>query len=1107
MYKKQKSTGNLFRNNKTTSNNKPTKTPQSSNILTRSTKIKPKNLPSVGDSSFLLLNSTMKPRTTTNSQTKLMKNKSQTFLTSSQKQIINYNNNNTNLDNNINNNQKNNVHVYVRFRPLNQVENNLLLNKIGWLCPIYQDNKVFTLETRKTSLTIGPSYSFDGIFDDKTAQEDIYNTVGKEIVKDVMKGYNGTIFAYGQSGSGKTFTMYGTANTCNTTTSGLIPRIVNDIFTYVQESDDNVKFQLKLSMLQIYKEVIYDLFTGEKDLKIKENPSKGIYVEGLSEVYLSTVEDFDDYLQLAQQNRIVSGTKLNHYSSRSHSIMILEVTQSFTKENLLKKGTLNLVDLAGSEKVSKTGVVGETLEEAKKINLSLSALGNVIHALTSHADHVPYRDSKLTRMLKESLGGNYKTSLIITCSPHSYHLDETISSIQFGQRAKAITNKVMVNIRLSYDELLAMIEKLKLKLSQANDEIKRIKKGEMICNDSYDEDHVNQKESDNQCMNCTLMKERENVLNEKINTFIETIKQKDIQIAQLKAQLHEIKDKQNNDNISTNVFEQLLADIKKQLNDVSNMNNSLITNNNIDVSKILYEQQDKFKQLIKENNSIQIISFFIQNFDKFNSFTANSINPVFKGNYKEIYEQYVDSLKQISKINNELSNKNNVSLFYTYYLYEYIQLYFFHQSFALLYQNANHSNQSLYNINNTLLSIVEDLLHSINELTINLTTQYNFINKNINEQYSSITEENKNSLCNDSEDKKTLYSFYDPFLRRRSYNIHSFISKRNLDIMKTIRCNSNRFSFSSIKQQPFPLNNNTNINNDSITFNDNNYNRNTPNQSPCPFGLVEPLKNQNNSTEKKQGKFKMLREIVVSTIKQSEELKQTIEDMKNEIKVNNSLNRKFFFDLIKGNELLLNKDEDIYFDKLFKANNNKSNLNTNGIVSQTSSDDVVPKKQMFPKPSSIIKINVQRSDKGIANVIESLNNIKIPSNQHTNGNIKPKDCSKKMNYDNLTPQKKTSIEFNKVHNFNAIVNNNIKENIPKEGKIEDFINKYMETGTATRRFDGIKIQYENNQIKCKYAGGLNAENKFELIPIQNGHITQIGGDLDSILNESTFTEK
>ena len=133
---------------------------------------------------------------------------------------------------------------------------------------------------------------------------------------------------------------------------GLIPRIVEDVFNYVQTTDDNVKFQIKLSVFQIYKEVIYDLLTGEKDLKIKENPIKGIYVEGLSEVYLTNIQDFEDYSNLAQQNRIVSGTKLNQYSSRSHSIMILEVTQTFTKENLIKKGTLNLVDLAGSEKVS-----------------------------------------------------------------------------------------------------------------------------------------------------------------------------------------------------------------------------------------------------------------------------------------------------------------------------------------------------------------------------------------------------------------------------------------------------------------------------------------------------------------------------------------------------------------------------------------------------------------------------------------------------------------------------------------------------------------------------------------------------------------------------------
>jgi len=135
--------------------------------------------------------------------------------------------------------------------------------------------------------------------------------------------------------------------------------------------------------LQIYKEVIYDLLTGEKDLKIKEYPNRGVYVEGLREVYVDNIETFYDLLAIAQDYRIVSGTRLNQFSSRSHTIFILEVTQTYKKTNIQKKGILNLVDLAGSEKVSKTGAVGETLEEAKKINLSLSALGNVIHSLTS----------------------------------------------------------------------------------------------------------------------------------------------------------------------------------------------------------------------------------------------------------------------------------------------------------------------------------------------------------------------------------------------------------------------------------------------------------------------------------------------------------------------------------------------------------------------------------------------------------------------------------------------------------------------------------------------------------------------------------------------------
>jgi kinesin family protein 5 len=248
------------------------------------------------------------------------------------------------------------------------------------------------------------------------------------------------------------------------------------LFEKINEVDDNIIFQIKLSILQIYKEVVYDLLSGEKDLKIKENPIKGIYVDGLTEVYIDSFENFMEYIEYSQEQRIEAATRLNRNSSRSHVIVQLEVTQNIEKENITKKGTLNLVDLAGSEKVSKTGAVGDTLEEAKKINLSLSVLGNVIHSLSSPEKcHIPYRDSKLTRILQESLGGNYKTSLIVTCSPHSYNHDESMSTLKFAQRAKRIKNKVKMNIKLSYEQLQKIIEGLKNDIDFANKEINRLK--------------------------------------------------------------------------------------------------------------------------------------------------------------------------------------------------------------------------------------------------------------------------------------------------------------------------------------------------------------------------------------------------------------------------------------------------------------------------------------------------------------------------------------------------------------------------------------------------------------------------------------------------------
>ena len=279
-----------------------------------------------------------------------------------------------------------NIRVYVRFRPFNIVETELLNSGVGFETPEYEENEIVKIKNFKSDNNNNnnnyPMFKFDKVFKSETPQNDIYEIVGKEIVKDVMDGYNGTIFAYGQTGSGKTYTMYG--DIYDNEIKGVIPRIIEEIFNYVELSDENISFQFKLSVVQIYKEIIFDLLTGEKNLIIKESPTKGIFIDNLSEVYLSSVDDFLYYSDIAESNRKKGETKLNRNSSRSHSIMILEVSQKFKRENIIKKGILNLVDLAGSEKVSKTNAIGETLEEAKKINLSLSALGNVIHALTSN---------------------------------------------------------------------------------------------------------------------------------------------------------------------------------------------------------------------------------------------------------------------------------------------------------------------------------------------------------------------------------------------------------------------------------------------------------------------------------------------------------------------------------------------------------------------------------------------------------------------------------------------------------------------------------------------------------------------------------------------------
>ena len=360
-----------------------------------------------------------------------------------------------------------NVKVIARFRPMNELEKT-------------SGNEQVCVFTSPTSLQFNSTreknvyrYNFDRIFTPSSTQEDIYSFGVKEIIDSVLNGYNGTVLAYGQTSSGKTYTMQGEMEPPST--QGIIPRMISHVFKYIYNTE-GTDFIIKVSMIEIYQEKIRDLLDITRvNLNIREDNIKGIYVDGCSERYVGCPNDVLALLELGSSNRAQAATNMNEHSSRSHSIFILTINQTNKKDGGSKIGKLYLVDLAGSEKISKTGATGHTLEEAKIINKSLTTLGRVINNLTDgKSTHVPYRESKLTRVLQESLGGNSKTCLIITCSPSIYNESETLSTLRFGERAKKIKNKPKINKEITVAELQKLVERLKENLKQANARINQL---------------------------------------------------------------------------------------------------------------------------------------------------------------------------------------------------------------------------------------------------------------------------------------------------------------------------------------------------------------------------------------------------------------------------------------------------------------------------------------------------------------------------------------------------------------------------------------------------------------------------------------------------------
>nr|GMC88911.1 kinesin-like protein KIN-5C [Ipomoea batatas] len=383
-----------------------------------------------------------------------------------------------------------NVQVLLRCRPFSEDE---LRNNAPQVVTCNDYQREVSVSQNIAGKHIDRVFTFDKVFGPSAQQKDLYDQAIVPIVHEVLEGFNCTIFAYGQTGTGKTYTMEGDSKRSKgphngelPSGAGVIPRAVKQIFDTLESQ--NAEYSVKVTFLELYNEEITDLLAPEdlskvaledrqkKQLPLMEDGKGGVLVRGLEEEIVSSASEIFTLLERGSAKRRTAETLLNKQSSRSHSLfsITIHIKEATPEgEELIKCGKLNLVDLAGSENISRSGAREGRAREAGEINKSLLTLGRVISALVEHLGHVPYRDSKLTRLLRDSLGGRTKTCIIATVSPAVHCLEETLSTLDYAHRAKNIKNKPEVNQKMMKSTLIkdlyGEIERLKSEVYAARE--------------------------------------------------------------------------------------------------------------------------------------------------------------------------------------------------------------------------------------------------------------------------------------------------------------------------------------------------------------------------------------------------------------------------------------------------------------------------------------------------------------------------------------------------------------------------------------------------------------------------------------------------------------
>ena len=699
--------------------------------------------------------------------------------------------------NNNNSNDEENITCYVRCRPLNSRELEINANCIE----ISKDKTSITLKNNEHN------YIYDKIFPAETDQETIFKEIGLPLLKKFLSGYNSTIFAYGQTGTGKTHTIIGPLESLfddKNENFGLIPNILNFLFgqkeeakkIIIESSKEKVKkveYNLSCSCIEIYNEQLIDLLNNNSQfdkadeiLKIREDPKKGMYIENLTELEIDSAKKAKELLISGFKNRHVASTSMNRESSRSHLIYTLFLSTEFEIGEgviVMRSSRMHLVDLAGSERQKYTNTQGQRIKEAGNINKSLSILGNVINAVIEFNEgktkFVPFRDSKLTYYLKDSIGGNSKTVIIGNISQSYIQISETQSTLNFIQRAKMIKNKA--KIIENVNDIVKMLQNEIKALKQTNEELNK-KVEELI------------KENEEQKKNMELISKK--------NKSIHSKKTRDIEDKIRQELVSEFRKKKNN-NISS-----YSKDLSQE-NEVQNLSN-LVTKNDL---KELFEKINhvlSFEEEINENfkfldmNNVSSIEKFLVQKEIYSNEIKNQIDEIINNK-----DTYIEELKKKDKLKDKIKifylTQENKKLLQENNVYKTIAEYFVKQT------NIEEKKESLSK------DIIKQFIETNKELTefykknLDVNNEYLIVQKSYIEKLKFQIDELK---LQDERNNKTIDS-----IQNENFLLTMELSKYKESIKNNITCSEEKNDkFLELKKSIF-LNENNNENIDDINNN------------------------------------------------------------------------------------------------------------------------------------------------------------------------------------------------------------------------------------------------------------------------------------------------